>query len=154
MSYVLNAVLAPSELLTSDPPWLSGSRIVHLEQSMSMIPITDDLFDRLAGQEPFSLEDGLAIFSFLPPQLAGVLQSLSEHSTVAYVEAEFFGGTGEQRCVVWQKSAVILGPLEARYAINRALRLLDVKRQWLHDEFDMIGLNRHRHNEDWITGVT
>jgi len=115
--------------------------------------MTDDLFDRLAGQEPLSLEDGLAIFSFLPPQLASVLQALSEHSTVAYVEADFFGGVGEQRCVVWQKTALMLGPLEARDAINRALRLLGVKRQWLHDEFDMVGLNRHHHNEDWITGV-
>jgi hypothetical protein len=72
---------------------------------------------------------------------------------VAYVETEYFGGEGTQAATVWDRGATIFGPAEAEAGpINQALRRLGVERTAGEDEFDKVGLGRHRRNEDWIKG--
>ena len=81
---------------------------------------------------------------------------------VAYLEAETFGGTGTQAMVLWRDGEVWLGPVTTRAtaarasaedgAVNQALRHLGVGRPGAIDEFDALGLGRHRHTEDWLTG--
>jgi hypothetical protein len=88
-----------------------------------------------------------------------MLATWSHSGPVAYVEADYFGGTGQQRAVVWDAGRLALGPLnigvnEAFPAegspISRALRHLGAQRGKLGDEFDAVGLLRHRDTEDWI----
>ncbi|MFT2720119.1 hypothetical protein ACMT4L_08965 [Deinococcus sp. A31D244] len=70
---------------------------------------------------------------------------------MAYVEAEYFGGTGSQVAAVWDGGRVFWGPeRRERGPINHALRLLGVHRTDSHDEFGSVGLDRHRHLEDWL----
>jgi hypothetical protein len=70
---------------------------------------------------------------------------------VAYVETEYFGGDGVQAAAVWEGGAIAFGPRQADAGpINEALRLLGVERTTAQDEFDTVGLGRHRRNEGWI----
>ncbi len=144
MGYTLFAVLAQPHLLEADPSWIADSRIIQLEQGFRMIPVTDCLYDNLAQQQtPTAREDWSG-------PLSSSMQRLSEHGTVACVEADFFGGIGDQRCVVWHKETLVFGPLKASNAINKALRRLGVRKRVFIDEFDTIGLNKHRSNEEWL----
>lgn len=76
----------------------------------------------------------------------------SRRGPVAYVEAELFGGSGCQASIVWDKGEIIAGPSVGQHAINEALRLLGVRAAAGQDEFDALGLGRHRETEDWAGG--
>ncbi|WP_189151500.1 hypothetical protein [Streptomyces lacrimifluminis] len=63
---------------------------------------------------------------------------------VAYVEAEYFGGAGEQQAAVWDGGTIVLGPphvqegqpfLPAGSAISQALRRLGVVASTGENEF-------------------
>ncbi|WP_407547630.1 hypothetical protein QOM21_01320 [Streptomyces sp. Pv4-95] len=77
---------------------------------------------------------------------------------VAYVEAEYFGGVGEQHAAVWADGAVALGPLHLSEGrppssvgspISQALRRLGASAVAANDEFASVGLDRHRRTEGW-----
>ncbi|MGY5123676.1 hypothetical protein [Streptomyces nigrescens] len=92
----------------------------------------------------------------------GFEKTLADWSTagpVAYVEAAYFGGVGEQQAAVWDGGTIVLGPLHvqegqpfppAGSAVSQALRRLGVVASAGEDEFSAVGLDRHRHGEGWI----
>ncbi|MER6180246.1 hypothetical protein [Streptomyces sp. NPDC001652] len=76
-------------------------------------------------------------FSRLPEPFAKTVAAWSAGGPVAYVEAEYFGGVGEQRSVARDGGAVVLGPLRVVAGPGE-------------DEFSAVGLERHRHGGAWI----
>ncbi|MBE1573065.1 hypothetical protein ACFORH_30690 [Amycolatopsis roodepoortensis] len=137
--YCLQAVLvtepARGELLAS----VEGARLVPLGHHLSLMPLTEALSD-----------DG---------EFRTVLVACSEHGAVAYVEAEYFGGVGTQSAQVWDRGETVLGPLHlaedeqapaAGSPISQALRRLGVAKGDHFDEFDAVGLGRHRHTGGWL----
>ncbi|SCF71299.1 hypothetical protein [Streptomyces sp. Cmuel-A718b] len=75
------------------------------------------------------------------------------------MEAEHFGGAGRQRAAVWAVGSLTLDPLDeptkqdlsrAVSPVSQALRRLGAQRGVGKDEFESVGLNHHRTNEDWI----
>ena len=50
-------------------------------------------------------------FVWLPNGFDRVLAGWSAAGPVAYVEADYFGGVGSQRAVLWLRGEVVLGPL-------------------------------------------
>ncbi|MFJ9246782.1 hypothetical protein [Streptomyces sp. NPDC101776] len=150
MTYVLQAVIAGDDLLRSAAQKVPGARVASLGQGLSLLPMTSEVLDAVsAGDTARSLG-----FWRLP---AGFERRLAEWSTagpVAYVEAEYFGGAGEQRVVVWADGALAWGPSDQRAMgispISQALRRLGATSGPGQDEFTAVGLDRHRHNDDWI----
>ena len=78
---------------------------------------------------------------------------------VAYVEADYFGGVGRQRAGLWHNGALAFGPVcvdEGQPVpaeggpIPRVLARLGVSGEGYADEFEAVGLQRHRHTEDWL----
>ena len=82
----------------------------------------------------------------LTERLAGLAAELSQRQYVAFVEAEYFSGSGSQKATVWHRGEVVA----AEATINEALRLLGVTREGDMDEFDSAGLGRHRRTERWL----
>ncbi len=89
----------------------------------------------------------------------------SQRFSLAYIETNYFG-VGTQATVVWRAGLVAFGPelseskwvdgqfvspLDQDKAINRSLRLLGVDRSAVVDEFDAVGLGRHRYDEGWVS---
>ncbi|MFC9846421.1 hypothetical protein ACFWFF_16350 [Streptomyces sp. NPDC060223] len=155
MGYELQAVIAGEELLRAASQDLADATVVPLGQGLSLLPMTDDLFE--AGTDGGAV--GPLGFWRLPGGFDGLLARWSAAGPVAYAEAEYFGGVGEQRAVVWTDGAVVLGPLHvseglpfpaAGSPIAQALRRLGARAGGAEDEFEAVGLGRHRHNEDWI----
>ncbi|MFF3343183.1 hypothetical protein [Streptomyces flavidovirens] len=82
-----------------------------------------------AGRQAF-LEGHVEVGPHLAPGgcREGFEKTLSDWSTagpVAYVEAEYFGGVGEQKAAVWYGGTIVLGPLHVQ--AGRHFRLLAVR---------------------------
>jgi hypothetical protein len=154
MSYVIRAVIARAEHLRHRAAGEMEMVVVDLAQGFGLMPTTEALCQRL------HLPDGDRLgFEWLPAGYGATFASWSLDGSVAFVEAELFGGFGTQRSAVWSAGATALGPLGldedepfplAGSPISQALRQLGVECGDAHDEFDAVGLGRHRDIEGWM----
>ncbi|MFJ7149255.1 hypothetical protein ACIQVT_13805 [Streptomyces sp. NPDC100445] len=156
MGYALEAVIAGEEPARAVARAVPGARVVPLGRGLALVPVTDEVRAAVTGGTgPATLG-----FRWLPAEFDALLAQGSALGPVAYVEAEYFGGVGEERAAVWSAGALALGPLDAptrrlfrRAAgpVCRALRRLGVRRGPGRDEFEAVGLGRHRDTEDWVS---
>ncbi|MFI2763573.1 hypothetical protein ACH5A3_32690 [Streptomyces echinatus] len=158
MGYELHAVIAGDELLCGWARGVPEAQVAPLRQGLSLLPITDELFDSVTDGSP----TGALGFRRLPGGFGESLARWSAEGPVAYVEAEYFGGVGEQRAAVWVDGTLALGPLDEptrkRFSrpvspISQALRRLGARRTLGEDEFEAVGLDSHRNNEDWLSST-
>jgi len=94
-------------------------------------------------------------------------RQISAGRRVLYIAGETFAGVGTQEAIGWQEGRLIYGPsgtcdfeadLDPGYrlvfrsdsAINAGLRVLGVHTSPGKDEYETIGLTRHRYTEGWI----
>jgi len=154
MADTLEAIIGLAAMLTAVTQGLPAL-VVPLRCGLGLVPMTDDLFDRLT--------DGGAAqpvgFWKFPGGFDRLVCAWSAAGPVAYVEADYFGGVGRQCAAVWSQGAAIFGPVtldEAQPAppagtpISQALARLGIARHHHRDEFDVLGLGQHRHTEDWL----
>jgi hypothetical protein len=155
MGYELEAVIAAEPMLRAATGGLIHARVVELDQGFALLPMTDDLWHEVSTA---AAADNQLAFSKLPAGFADTLARWSARGPIAYVEADIWGGVGTQRAAVWRGGALVLGPLflPERHpigpegtALSQALRELGADRAGEFDEFDAVGLGRHRHTEDW-----
>ncbi|MET7390373.1 hypothetical protein ACFYPT_10610 [Streptomyces sp. NPDC005529] len=153
MGYELQAVIAKVEVLRIAARDLPAARMASLGHGLSLMPMTDQLFEAAADGT-----HGPPGFLRLPGGFAKRLADWSAAGAVAYVEAEYFGGVGEQHAAVWVDGAFAQGPLHllegqpfgsSGSPISQALRRLGVPADTATDEFATVGLDRHRHGEEW-----
>jgi hypothetical protein len=143
MSYFLQALIGSGPALTSGAARFKSASVVPLAQGLALIPLTERLYEDIGSE---NIADG---FDKLSDAVREWAQSLSRTAPVAYVEAEFFGGSGSQSAVAWSQGKPVLLPVHAVDAINRALQALGVQKGAAHDEFAALGLDRHRRTEEW-----
>ncbi|MFJ1754437.1 hypothetical protein [Kitasatospora sp. NPDC088134] len=153
MGYYLEAVVAAEPLLRTAAAGLPGAHVVPLRQGLALIPMTDELHDALT--DPAA--ERLRPFRLLPHGFQHTLAAWSANGPVAYVEADIFGGTGDRYALAWTAGTLTLGPLTERTptgptTLSLALRHLGATSDGHLDEFDAVGLGRHRRTEDWLTG--
>jgi hypothetical protein len=146
---------------TGLPP---GAREVALPGGLAMLPVTDDLAARLDPAD--GGRRAVPGWVLLRPPVAGLARRLSAGGHALYIAGETFGGPGIQEAVGWQDGEPWYGPcgtsdteadLEPGYrlahgrdsAINGGLRALGVRAGPGQDEYETIGLTRHRYTEDW-----
>ncbi|MGW0770932.1 hypothetical protein [Streptomyces sp. NPDC002676] len=155
MGYELRGVVGAESVLRTMTGELPGARSVPLGQGLSLMPMTDDLFDSVTDGGPARALG----FWWLPGGFDVRLAEWSGRGPVAYVEAEYFGGVGEQQAAVWADGGLVLGPLrvaegepfpEAGSPVSRALRRLGAVARGGEDEFSAVGLGRHRYPARWL----
>jgi hypothetical protein len=148
--YCLYGIVGKSRDLLHKSLKYPGACVVHLEQGIGMIPISEGLLNDIE-QDDSSLgatkEPG---FEFLSNVVSAWVQSLSQGMTLAYLEAEFISGEGTESAVVWRDGVRVLGPLHGTGAVNRALRTLGVSVPSRREEFEVVGLGKHRNPEEWL----
>ncbi|NEA26602.1 hypothetical protein [Actinomadura bangladeshensis] len=154
--YCLEAVAATEPVLRELAAGVPEARVVLLGQHLSLLPMTNALFDAVTVAGAPEL-DG---FWKAPAGLGRLLAACSATGPAAYVEADYFGGTGTQSAQVWHAGKVVLGPLHKgereMFAadgspISQALRRLGAAKGDHVDEFDAVGLGRHRRTDDWLS---
>lgn len=109
MGHSIAGFVGRKELLREETRHLTHAVIASLEQGFGFLPATDDLHDELGdGGSPHDE------FWRLSNGLARLGAELSRRGPVAYVETDYFGGTGEQAAMVWENGEVISGPSRSR----------------------------------------
>lgn len=155
MTYRLRAGIAAESMLAARELPLRHAQAVPIGSGLALIPITLDVLQATDGEAADRFLD-------LTSTLADALSSWSVAAPIAYVEAEYFGGVGEQHAQVWQDGAVTLGPLHleegeafapAGSPISQVLRRLGVDRADHVDEFDAVDLGRYRSTASWLPPV-
>jgi hypothetical protein len=143
-----------------------GMATVALPGRLTMLPVTDEvalgLDQAVVGDDRIS-----PAWVLLRQPVAALARQVSAGRRALYIADETFGGEGTQEAIGWQDGRLWYGPsgtcdieadLEPGYhlisridgAINAGLRALGVRTSDGRDEFETIGLTRHRHTEDWI----
>jgi hypothetical protein len=151
MAYMLTAVVAGSNIVETIASSLSRGH-VDLTPELALVPIPSVSGRNFDDEQPLLLEQSF------PSHLASVLADASGAGPVAYLEAAFQGGSGEQASIVWDRGSVVLGPLvdlevspSPAAPINRALRRLGVRIEPpAEDEFATVGLGRRRWTGQWL----
>ncbi|RSN60639.1 hypothetical protein DMH01_15220 [Amycolatopsis sp. WAC 04182] len=155
MGYRLQAVIASDNVLRDLADTVEEAHIVPLGQHLALLPMTDAYFDAVTVPGAPKLGG----FWKVPRGFERLLAACSAKGPVAYVAAEFFGSTGTQTAQVWNGGNVVLGPLQLAVKepipaigspISQALRQLGAVKGVHVDEFDAIGLGRHRDTDDWL----
>ena len=145
MAYTLQAVIAKSEAFSGLLP--QKLQIIRLRGGMEMLPLgTEALKIHGISFCPFTDEGEEQI----PTKLLKLCEQLSKQCTLAYIEAEFFGGAGTQAHVLFSEGKVIGQAVVSESAINDALRYLGVAKGEAHDEFEAVGLGQHRDTDEWV----
>jgi hypothetical protein len=147
MAYSLEALIGPA---LGPLPGVPPLTVVALNGELGLLPLVPDLVKALHPLAEAAGTERLEALEYVKPGALWLAARLSATGRVAYVEAEFFGGVGEQVSAGWENGALVFGPLNASDAINQALRWLGVTADAEMDEFDTVGLGRHRFTERWV----
>lgn len=148
MGYELCAVVGSEKALRAFTIGLDV-KVVPLAAGMSLVPLTDKLLETLKADSGEDSKTVSPVFEFLYRAIVDRAVAASEEGPLAYVEAGYFGGQGSQMAVAWDQGDMVMEPTDTENPINRALRLLGVKAVPPDDEFDTIGLGRHRRTARW-----
>ena len=147
MGHYLKAFIGHKESLTPILEKYESANLVCLSNDMLMIPMTDELFDEINNLDSSS---EILSFQFLTDNIEKKTLELIGNKKLAYVESEFLGGQGGHIGMIWNNGErAFVGALN-KNTMNAILKRLGVGRTVLKDEFETIGLYRHRQTEDWI----
>ena len=144
MAYTLQALITEEAAARMASP--AAAFVVSLPQGKAMIPLSGPMRE-MHGIPFLPLTD--EGHEDVPKSIADIVFPMAKIANVAYVEAEFFGGNGTQACVTWGPTSTASQVFVDTHAINKALQFLGVRKGDHHDEFDAMGLGRHRSTEDW-----
>lgn len=148
MSHCIHAIVAPDSFAAAiHDAWPELPRLRH-DLGFSIFPVDDDLIDSKITPVVTPRETGDE-FMLLTPAFETYLRQLSVGGSLAYVETEYFGGTGGQGALVYADGVVRMNPeWDDSGTINRALELIGVPRPMNGDRFAHIGFANVRDNED------
>ncbi|HEV7689848.1 MAG TPA: hypothetical protein VGO52_03455 [Hyphomonadaceae bacterium] len=151
MTHSVQLIIGRGEAIARFLQRWPGSRAVDLTGGWQAIPLEDGLYELIAAAYA-----GLAKPDALDMAPPGLMEALAEASSpgamLAYVETEYFGGTGSQSAVAFVDGRQVFAPARSKGAggpINGALRAIGVQRMGSDDEFDTIGLGARRTMEDY-----
>ena len=120
-----------------------------------MVPLSESLVAEIEGASGVSTGPRDAgVFEFLSRGVEAWARALSVDTAIAYVETEYYSGEDFERAGVWSQGRLALGPLDGAGSINQALRALGVQPAPGIEEFEFVGLGRHRSLEEWLQEVS
>lgn len=120
---------------------------IEIGQGLSLILMTEDLFDQINN---FVVSDSVDKFEYLTDNIETKILQLIGDKKFAYVEAEYFGGEGGQIAIIWNNRKRESFFEYGKDCINRVLKSFGIKPENSNDEFDTLGLGRHRNTIEWI----
>jgi len=123
MGYTLKAYLGKEENLNPILEKYSESKKVNLNGGISMIPMTDELFDEINEMKSSS---GISTFEFLTENIENKTIQIIENREVAYVESEFFGGQGGHIGIIWRNGKRDFLTKSDKSSMNKILKRLGV----------------------------
>ncbi len=166
MGYDINAFVAEKGVFTEFRQLSPYITVAPLNQGFELI-LDDEYLENSLELEASSIPEEHKDLS-LSQSMLDWISLLSRRVPIAYINAYFFGGNGSQSAALWRHGAMILKPAMngvmigeayeytnvSERPINSVLRELGVKAIPPEDEFAALGLQKHRHNDDWFEAHT
>jgi hypothetical protein len=156
----VTALIANSDKLTAATRRFETVVVCPLVQSFSLLPITEDFAKELSVYASQMKAPLTKPITELSDELHALAIDISYDCPVAYVSTAYFGGRGGQNALVWDKGSLRFSPTTQRYdqvwpntPISQALRMIGVLAGEGMDEFDTVGLGKHRHTHRWAESV-
>lgn len=151
MAYTLRAWLSTETLLQQVATRWNKARVVLLKQGMAIIPVSHALYDEHHLHQ--QVEKPYVEFDYLTTEMIEHAVEISAIAPIAYIEAEYFGGIGTQAAILWEARQLKLGPLHSEQIgpIDTILKYFGVVRENEFDEFYAVGLQKHRHTDEWLS---
>jgi hypothetical protein len=150
MTHIVTGLIArQGRLAAISQSWLLSLPIC-LTQGFELLPLLEREIGRIFGSStPSAIA---ADFGSLTEELIeGLMNAASTNAFIMYFETDYFGGEGAQGAALFHDDRVAYIQSAKIGSINRALALLGVKVVApAIDEFQSIGLHRHRTTEDWL----
>lgn len=151
MGYYLNAFLGRVNNLKKIESKFKTSKVVPLTTEIAFIPMTGKLFNEINN---FRGDNGIGKWQFLTADIEVEILKLIDDEMIAYIEVEYFGGQGGQSGIIWRDGKRVFEKVFDQEVANSILRQFGVvKEKSKRDEFDTVGLGRHRNTEDWIDEI-
>jgi hypothetical protein len=165
--YILQAVVGSVRQLGKHQHEYPDAYVVTISQNIGLIPLTKGLRDTInqgADTRHFGTVDYDG-FIFLTTAIASWLSRISADGPVGYVEVECSGGPCQRSFSIWDRTSLRHLAydddewLASRHyrpihnPVNQALRYLGASANGSRDEFEALGLGRHRSTEEWAEGV-
>ena len=153
MSHCIHAIVAPDSFGNSiHDAWPELPRLRH-NAGFSIFPVNYTLIDSKITPAVTPRETGDE-FMLLTSAFENYLRQLSVGGLLAYVETEYFGGSGGQGALVFADGVGRMNPeWDDSGTINRALELIGVPRPKIGDRFALIGFANIRGNEDILERI-
>ena len=139
MAYVLKAFIGKKKNLIKIEKEYKSAKIVELKNDFCIIPVTHTLFDEI---NKMRISEKPNFYFYLTTDFENEILEIILNKKIAYVESEYFGGNGGHIGVVWENGKRIYEGKLHHKTINKILKILEVKRKLLKDEFETLGLNK------------
>ena len=146
MAYELTALVGPPHALARlrHPALPRGP--VALTEEWALVPVDREGLAEF-GVSAFDVDD-------VVQELGPAVLAASLATTLAYVHIETFGGLADEAVAVWRAGELVWQARAEDQGDERlspeAFRLVGVMATEGLDEFDTLGLGRHRETEDWF----
>jgi hypothetical protein len=152
----VEALIAEADTLALHVRALKGAVTCPLTQGLALLPLTDEFVEALAVARPQKAPLAKPPGETIGDAVAALALEISQATPVVYIITGYFGGQGGQDAFVWHKGSLTFSPATPGYdqvwpnsPISQALRTIGVVAQAGLDEFDTVGLGRHRHTLRW-----
>jgi len=149
MAHFVYAIVSPNDVaarIHEDWPQLKR---YDAGGSHSIFPIESGIVSQRIGSADANPQES-ETFIYLTDDFQSVLQDLSQHGKLCYLETDYFGGEGGQGACVFEHGHALMEPTWAESnTINTALKILGVDPVGDDDEFDTVGLCSVRKNADF-----
>ena len=156
----VEALIVKDDKLAARARQFENAIVCPLVQGFSLLPITEALAKELISyrsETKAALTKPIRNFS---DGLHALAIEISHDCPVAYITTFYLGGQGGQDALVWDKGSLRFSPDTQGYnqvwpnsPISQALRLIGVVAKEGMDEFDTVGLGKHRETHKWADSV-
>lgn len=150
MGHCIRAIVAPALAAESiSRIWPELPRL-SCENGFAVFPVDAALIDQRIAPDKTPTVTGDE-FMLLTNGFRELLCAMSIGGELAYVETEYFGGTGGQGALVYRDGDESMPPTWRETGIiNVALKMIGLKRSIFVDEFETAGFGLVRRNDDII----
>ncbi len=147
MTYILQAFITKKSNHKKLTDFYKNATAIDIGHELSLIPFTTELFDeinKLTDSKP------IGKFDSLTENIEVELLKHFNNVKIAYIEADYFGGQGEQIAIIWEdKKRIYLSDLGDN-EINKVLKDFGVIADNGKDEFDTVRLGQNRRTKEWL----
>ena len=147
MGYILNAFIGKQSDLQLIATRFNNSKLVNVWNDIFIIPMTEELYDEI---NELKISEDVGSLTYMSMNVENKILSIIEAKCIGYIEAEYIGGQGGQKAVLWQNGERYKLYNFGQGVINLLLKYFGVSSEIGLDEFDTINLGRHRNTEDWF----